>query len=118
MVLATEDQLEDVMTVFKKNREWFPHVRKYHIIHRIKWEHCIFQDGVVITFGGKRPGKENAGYIGKKTIGTYVAKKGDVILHQIAKDPDVKKRLKKALDYAVKRKEASKKKTIARNKKK
>ena len=90
MVLATEDQLEDVMAVFKKNREWFPHVRKYHIIHRIKWEHCIFQDGVVITFGGKRPGKENAGYIGKKTIGTYIAKKGDVILHQIAKDPDVK----------------------------
>ena len=26
----------------------------------------------------------------RKTIGTYVAKKGDVILHQIAKDPDVK----------------------------
>jgi len=38
--------------------------------------------------------------------------------HARAKDPDVKKRLKKALDYAIKRKEASKKKTIARNKNK
>ena len=90
MHLATEDQLEDVMDVFNKNREWFPHVRKFHIINRIKWEHCIFQDGVVITFGGKRTGKRAAGYIGKKTIGNYVAKRGDVILHQIAKNPDVK----------------------------
>ena len=38
--------------------------------------------------------------------------------HARAKDPAVKKRLKKALDYATKRKEASKKKTIARNKNK
>ena len=43
-----------------------------------------------LRLGVKELGKENAGYIGKKTIGTYVAKKGDVILHQIAKDPDVK----------------------------
>jgi len=38
--------------------------------------------------------------------------------YQNAKDPEVKKRLKKAFDYAKKRKEASKKKTIAMRKKK
>lgn len=97
MVLATENQLDEVMKVFNKNIEWFPHVRKSHIINRIKWERCVFQDGVVITFGGKKPGRENAGYIGKRTIGTYVAKKGDVILHQIVKNPDVKTNASKVL---------------------
>ena len=87
---AKPEDLDRVMGIFKQYNEQFPHVRKFHIINRIKWEHCIFQDGVVITFGGKRTGKRDAGYIGKKTIGNYVAKRGDVILHQIAKNSDVK----------------------------
>ena len=38
--------------------------------------------------------------------------------HKNAKDPKVKKRLKRALDYAVERKEASKRKTVRLRKKK
>jgi hypothetical protein len=40
------------------------------------------------------------------------------VAYENAKDPEVKARLKRAFEYAEQRKEASKKKTQARNKKK
>tara|TARA_R100001377_G_C3158843_1_gene98976 strand:- start:269 stop:781 length:513 start_codon:yes stop_codon:yes gene_type:complete len=88
MYHAVENDLEKVMTIFKQNKKWFPHVRSFHIKTRIGRKQVILEDGVVITYHyytRKQPlskldkdGKE----IGPMFI-KIIAEKGDCILHQI-----------------------------------
>ena len=50
MYHATKNNFEEVMSIFKDNRKWFPHVRSYHIKKRIERNQVILEDGVVITY--------------------------------------------------------------------
>tara|TARA_B110000046_G_C12929817_1_gene370934 strand:+ start:53 stop:604 length:552 start_codon:yes stop_codon:yes gene_type:complete len=87
MYHATKNNFEEVMSIFKDNRKWFPHVRSYHIKKRIERNQVILEDDVVITYHyytrnqplSKKDKEGND--IGKKVM----AEKGDCILHQIAK---------------------------------
>ena len=89
---ATKDDFKEVMSIFKDNRKWFPHVRSYHINKRIERKQVILEDDVVITYHyytrnqplskKDKKGKD----IGKKVM----AEKGDCILHQIAKGKESK----------------------------
>ena len=74
---ATIDDFDEVWEYFHSNKEWFPHVRKFHIRNRLDWGQVILKDGVLITQQQyKRTGK-----IGKNS--TVVTQKGDYIIHQI-----------------------------------
>ena len=85
MYHATKNDFEEVMSIFKDNRKWFPHVRSYHIKKRIERNQVILEDDVVITYHyytrnqplSKKDKEGND--IGKKVM----AEKGDCILHQI-----------------------------------
>ncbi len=77
--LATEDDIDDMMKIFRKYPKIFPHIRKDKIIAYIQKCGAIFEDGVLITFGK---------YQKKVTIGTVNAHKGDWTLYQIVnKEP-------------------------------
>ena len=80
MYHATKNDFEEVMSIFKDNRKWFPHVRSYHIKKRIERNQVILEDDVVITYKY---------YKVKTKIGKEVqALPNDCILHQIvAKKP-------------------------------
>ena len=92
MYHATKNNFEEVMSIFKDNRKWFPHVRSYHIKKRIERNQVILEDDVVITYHyytrnqplSKKDKEGND--IGKKVM----AEKGDCILHQIVKDKESK----------------------------
>ena len=85
MYHAKKDDIEKIMNIFKANREWFPHVREYHIKTRIGRNQVILEDDVVITYHlytrnqplSKKDKEGNN--IGKEVM----AEKGDCILHQI-----------------------------------
>ena len=81
---ATPEDFDIVWDIFQQNKEWFPHVRKFHIRNRIKWGRCVLDDGVIITYGGGR--KQGPEYNSNRMVGTFQVYKGDVVLHQIAKD--------------------------------
>ena len=49
MNYATIDDFDEVWKIFNDNKEWFPHVRSFHIKNRLRWGQVILQDGVVIT---------------------------------------------------------------------
>ena len=94
---ATLDDFDEVWEYFHSNKEWFPHVRKFHIRNRLDWGQVILKDGVLITQQQyKRTGK-----IGHNT--DVITKKGDYIIHQIiAKskgDGSASKVLKEYFDY-------------------
>ena len=74
---ATLEDFDEVWEYFHSNKEWFPHVRKFHIRNRLDWGQVILKDGVLITQQQyKRTGK-----IGHNT--DVITKKGDYIIHQI-----------------------------------
>ena len=85
MYHAEIKDLTKIMNIFKTNREWFPHVREYHIKTRIDRNQVILENGVVIAYHyytRKQPlsKKDKDG----KDIGNKIlAEKGDCILHQI-----------------------------------
>ena len=81
---AILEDFDTVWNIFQQNKEWFPHVRKFHIRNRIEWGRCVLDDGVVITYGGRRT--QGPQYNSNRMVGTFQADKGDVVLHQIAKD--------------------------------
>ena len=81
---AKPEDLDRVMEIFKQYNEWFPHVRRFHINNRIIWGRCILDNDVVITYGGNR--SEGPQYNSNRNVGDFQIYKGDVILHQIAKD--------------------------------
>lgn len=73
---AKSQQINEIYEHFKKNKTWFPHIRKDYLARMIKFGNVIFQDGVIIIY--KK-------YKRKNKIGNcpYPAEKGDIILHQI-----------------------------------
>src|SRR5271170_71838 len=50
MKYATLSQLSEIYSHFQSQRDVFGHVRKDRLTKRINTEHCIYQDGVLITF--------------------------------------------------------------------
>ena len=49
MNYVTIDDFDEVWKIFKENKEWFPHVRSFHVKNRLNWGQVILQDGVLIT---------------------------------------------------------------------
>ena len=49
MNYATIDNFDEVWKIFQDNKEWFPHVRSFHIKNRLNWGQIILDDGVLIT---------------------------------------------------------------------
>ena len=49
MNYATIDDFDEVWKIFQDNKEWFPHVRSFHIKNRLNWGQIILDDGVLIT---------------------------------------------------------------------
>ena len=93
MNFATLEDFDDVWSIFKENKEWFPHVWNTKIRKRIVDNELIFEKGVVITFSV---------YKRNTKIGTCAAKKGDVVLHQIVsskRDGSAKRVILDFFDY-------------------
>ena len=87
------DDFESVWEIFKQNKEWFPHVRSYHIRHRLMWGQVYFKNNVVITY--QRYKRDNK-------LGSAVAKEGDTILHQIVakeRDGSAQKTIKEFFEF-------------------
>ncbi len=74
MNLATLDDLKDVMKLFQKHKDIFPHIRQDYVKREIEKGNVIYQDGVVIIYGI---------YQRKQKIGTVWAKAGDAHIGQI-----------------------------------
>lgn len=85
MYHAKESDLDVIMNIFKKNREWFPHVRKFHINTRIGRKQVILEDGVVITYHyyTRNQPLSKLDKDGNELGPSVIAEKGDCILHQI-----------------------------------
>ena len=49
MNYATIKDFDEVWKIFQDNKEWFPHVRSFHIKNRLNWGQIILDDGVLIT---------------------------------------------------------------------
>ena len=86
MYHAVENDLEKVMTIFKQNKKWFPHVRSFHIKTRIDRGQVILEDGVVITYHlyTRNQPLSKLDKDGNELGPSVMAEKGDCILHQIA----------------------------------
>ena len=50
MNFATLEDFDDVWSIFKENKEWFPHIWNTKIKKRIENNELIFENGVIITF--------------------------------------------------------------------
>jgi len=85
MYHAKESDLDVIMDIFKKNREWFPHVRSFHIKTRIGRGQVILEDGVVITYHlyTRNQPLSKLDKDGNELGPSVMAEKGDCILHQI-----------------------------------
>jgi antitoxin component YwqK of YwqJK toxin-antitoxin module len=103
MYHAKESDLDVIMNIFKKNREWFPHVRKFHINTRIGRKQVILEDGVVITYHyyTRNQPLSKLDKDGNELGPSVIAEKGDCILHQIVTNEKGKASivLQKFFDY-------------------
>jgi len=103
MYHAKESDLDVIMDIFKKNREWFPHVRKFHINTRIGRKQVILEDGVVITYHyyTRNQPLSKLDKDGNELGPSVIAEKGDCILHQIVTNEKGKASivLQKFFDY-------------------
>ena len=103
MYHAKESDLDVIMNIFKKNREWFPHVRKFHINTRIGRKQVILEDGVVITYHyyTRNQPLSKLDKDGNVLGPSVIAEKGDCILHQIVTNEKGKASivLQKFFDY-------------------
>lgn len=77
MYKATEDDIPRVWEIFKKHKEWFPHVRLFHVRTRVGREQVILEDGVVITYHKNQNNRK----IGQNT--DVKVEKGSHMIHQI-----------------------------------
>ena len=77
MNYVTIEDFDRVWKIFEDNKEWFPHVRKFHIRNRLNWGQVILQDGVLITYQKYL----NFRKIGKDTNVRVEA--GSYLIHQI-----------------------------------
>ena len=103
MYHAKESDLDVIMDIFKKNREWFPHVRSFHIKTRIGRGQVILEDGVVITYHlyTRNQPLSKLDKDGNELGPSVMAEKGDCILHQIVTNEKGKASivLQKFFDY-------------------
>ena len=74
MILATEEQFEEIWEIFKKYKHIFPHIRTDYLKRMIAEKKMIYQDGVVITFNQ---------YKHRQAQGHLQAQKDDYVLKQI-----------------------------------
>jgi len=92
--LARIEDVNEIMRIFKQYPTIFPHIRKDKVTEQINKKCCIFDTGVVITFGK---------YQKRILLGTVNIPKGAWILHQIVnKEPSNGKSLEvlnKFLNY-------------------
>jgi hypothetical protein len=66
--------LKAIYRHFHSHRDVFPHVRQDALKRRIEAHHCIWQDGVVITYQQYRK---------RTAVGTVQVPAGAIMLHQI-----------------------------------
>lgn len=71
---ATISDFDEIKSIFKKHKEWVPHIRHDKLKRQIESGECAFDEGVVITYNL---------YKRNTSLGDVVASKGDCILHQI-----------------------------------
>ena len=77
MNYATINDFDKVWKIFTDNKEWFPHVRAFHIRNRLNWGQIILQDGVLIT----QQKYQQSRLIGKDT--NVRVESGSHLIHQI-----------------------------------
>lgn len=74
MKFAQPEQINEIMSIFRKYKLIFQHIRSDIVLGMINKGRVIFDSGVVITF---------IKYKRKTRLGTYTAQRGDCHLHQI-----------------------------------
>ena len=74
---ANASEIEEIISLVKKNKVWFSHLKKSHFLDKIKKKECIYENGVLITFK-----KVNF----KTKLGSYTVDIGNTILEQIIKN--------------------------------
>ena len=77
MNYATINDFDKVWKIFTDNKEWFPHVRTFHIRNRLNWGQVILEDGVLIT----QQKYQQSRLIGKDT--NVRVESGSHLIHQI-----------------------------------
>ena len=75
MIHAKDTDFEEIKSIFKQHKEWFPHLRQDYIKRMIASGNLILDSDVIITYNY---------YKRKQRIGGVLAQQGDCILHQIA----------------------------------
>jgi hypothetical protein len=91
MKKADIKDFKEIMEIFKKYKEIFPHIRNDYVKRMIENEKCFYEDDIVIIFNT---------YKRKVKLGNCYAYKGDTILHQIAnKNQHNGKAKEKILDF-------------------
>lgn len=90
--LATEEESQEVYSIFQLYKDIFPHLRYDFLCRKIKSKNCVLDNGVAITFTVYK--RKNKVGISNTPDGLFsiplplYASKGDVIIHQIAnKEP-------------------------------
>jgi len=71
---ASIRDLKSIYRHFQSHRNVFPHIRQDALKRRIEAHHCIWQDGVVITYQQYRK---------RTAVGTVQVPAGAIMLHQI-----------------------------------
>ena len=93
MKIATIENYDEIWSVFKKNRDIFPHIRADYLKREINKSNVIFDSGVIIVKGV---------YQKKVHLGDQTFEKGTSIIHQIVNSErgngNASKILKKFLD--------------------
>jgi len=92
MILAQPDQLKDVMKIFRKYKDIFPHVRSDNILEYIKKDCVVYENGCVITFGR---------YKRNILLGDVEILRGSYILHQIVVDEQGTGKAKQILEKFI-----------------
>ena len=75
MKTATINQLDEVYSVFRQHKEYFPHIRKDKLQREIENQNIIFDSGVVLA---------HQMYKRAVSLGNKRFEKGTAIIHQIA----------------------------------
>ena len=75
MIHAKDTDFDEIKSIFKQHKGWFPHLRQDYIKRMIASGNLILDSDVIITYNY---------YKRKQRIGNVQAQQGDCILHQIA----------------------------------
>ena len=75
MLIAKEEDFEQIKSIFYKHKKWFPHIRTDYMRRMIDKQQLILEEGILITFHHAKR---------RQSIGDVQVRKGDTVLHQIA----------------------------------